>query len=434
MGGVILETPTESDSSSGFSILSFKPTIRLIQNQGVLSCEGFKPTGEEDNDPLAVMKQILSIHPIKQQQNLPFCGGFIGYIGYDYGQYLEQLPQETKQQVKLPEFNMGFYPVAVVIDHRLQRLFICGLANNQALADRLLGLCHLEEVSELKPFRLLNQWQSNMTKEQYRNKFNQVKQHIENGDCYQINLAQCWSANFEGSAYSAYQRLKSNNLAPYSAFINSPQGAIISVSPECFITASDGVCVTRPIKGTRPRHSQPEKDSELANLLRNSEKDRAENVMIVDLLRNDFSKVCKPHTVKVETLCELESYPAVHHLVSTISGVLDDDKGNTDLLAACFPGGSITGAPKIRAMEIIDALEPHNRSVYCGCIGYLSCDGKMDTNIAIRTLVCTQNKIYCWAGGGLVIDSTLDEEYLETQQKVAKILPLLEQTMSQVKS
>ncbi len=428
VNGVLLETPENSDQNTGFSIFAYAPEIILTKQNGLLQCLGFD-TDDNTNDPLLLMQKILALHQTKQHQNLPFCGGFLGYMGYDYGQYLEKIPQKKTPDIDLPDLFMGFYPVAIVLDHSNHCLNICGIDNQQKLADELYQLCLDTDATAADEFYLTANWQSNMTEIEYQQKFNQVMQQISNGNCYQINLAQRWQAPFQGSPYDAFNKIKDQNSAPYSAFIKLEQGSIISVSPESFITSNNGHCVTKPIKGTRPRSLNLTADIQLARELQHSEKDRAENVMIVDLLRNDFSKVCKVNSVKVEKLCELESFAAVHHLVSTISGELEADKVNTDLLAACFPGGSITGAPKISAMEIIESLEPHKRSVYCGSIGYLSCNGKMDTSICIRTLVCFNQTIYCWAGGGLVVDSDVEQEYLETLHKVSKILPVLSKTL-----
>ena len=264
-----------------------------------------------------------------------------------------------------------------------------------------------------------------MTKPEYLQKFEQIQQYLQSGDCYQINLAQRFSANYQGDEWQAYLRLRVRNAAPFSAFIRLTDCAILSISPERFIEVNQRRVETKPIKGTKPRFANPQDDKQSAEALQNSPKDRAENVMIVDLLRNDLGKVCSPGTVKVPSLFAIESFPAVHHLVSTITGELAPQHQAIDALAAAFPGGSITGAPKVRAMQIIEELEPHRRNIYCGSIGYLSVHGHMDTNIAIRTLVCANNTIYAWAGGGIVADSNGESEYQETFDKVGKILPVL---------
>lgn len=290
---------------------------------------------------------------------------------------------------------------------------------------------------DTQSFHLTSSWQSNMDKASYIEKFNKVQSYLLSGDCYQINLAQRFSAQYQGDEFEAYLALKSANKAPFSAFIRLNNAAILSVSPERFLQLSQGKVQSKPIKGTMPRSDNKVQDAKNAEILRHSSKDNAENLMIVDLLRNDISKSCQAGSVKVPKLFDIESFPAVHHLVSTVEGTLASDKHATDLLRGAFPGGSITGAPKIRAMEIIEELEPHRRSVYCGSIGYLSNCGTMDTSITIRTLICQPSKlpsntsihdekmIHCWAGGGLVADSTAESEYQETFDKVNCILPVL---------
>jgi para-aminobenzoate synthetase component 1 len=269
---------------------------------------------------------------------------------------------------------------------------------------------------------------SNMTREQYGRAFARIMDYIREGDCYQVNLAQRFSADATGDAWSAYQRLRVINPAPFSAYLSTPHAQILSASPERFLKVESGRVETRPIKGTRPRAGHPRLDAERIEALRASAKDRAENVMIVDLLRNDLSKNCRPGSVKVPKLFDVESYATVHHLVSTVTGELEAGRDAIDLLRGCFPGGSITGAPKLRAMQIIEELEPNRRGVYCGAIGYVGFDGGMDLNIAIRTLVYSRGAIRFWAGGGIVADSTLEDEYQETFAKAAALLALLQQS------
>jgi len=264
-----------------------------------------------------------------------------------------------------------------------------------------------------------------MSREEYGAKFRQVQDYLRAGDCYQVNLAQRFQAQYEGSEWQAFLRLSASNRAPFSAFIRLPHNTVISVSPERFLWLNDHHIQTRPIKGTLPRLPDAADDVRQAERLAASAKDRAENLMIVDLLRNDIGRVASPGSVRVPELFVVEAFPAVHHLVSTIEAQLPAELHAADLLRACFPGGSITGAPKVRAMEIIEELEPQRRTAYCGSIGYLSVCGTMDTNITIRTLVTDRGSIYCWAGGGIVADSEEQAEYQETFDKVGRILPLL---------
>ena len=281
-------------------------------------------------------------------------------------------------------------------------------------------------TEKVQSFSVNSKITSNLTKQDYVNAFKRIKEYIRNGDCYQVNFAQHFSAKFKGNTWAAYQMLRKYNPAPFSAFINIPSGTILSSSPERFLSLSNNQVETKPIKGTKHRSVFAYEDKELASLLLKSEKDRAENLMIVDLLRNDISKSCKLGSVKVPKLFSLETFSSVHHLVSTIRGSLAKNKDAIDLFRGCFPGGSITGAPKLRSMEIIEELERDKRSIYCGSIAYIGFDGNMDSNICIRTLIYCKNKIHFFVGGGIVWDSTVDAEYKECFHKASAILKIFE--------
>ena len=261
---------------------------------------------------------------------------------------------------------------------------------------------------------------ANFTRAEYEAGVSRIREYIAAGDVYQVNLSQRFSAPFRGSPLALYRRLRARNPAPFGAYLEFAETAIASISPERFLQLDAGtrLAAARPIKGTRPRGSTPAQDAALARELVESEKDRAENVMIVDLLRNDLGKVCRPGSVTVPALFALESHPTVHHLVSTVTGVLAGDRDAFDLLRAAFPGGSVTGAPKIRAMQIIAELERAPRGVYCGAIGYVSCTGAMDFNIPIRTIVLRDGMATFHAGAGIVWDSEPAAEYQETLAKV----------------
>jgi para-aminobenzoate synthetase component 1 len=240
-----------------------------------------------------------------------------------------------------------------------------------------------------------------------------------------VNLAQRFDATVRGDSYSAYLALRRINPAPFSAFFSTPYGDILSSSPERFLCVDGDRVETRPIKGTRPRLADAADDLRQRDELAASAKDRAENVMIVDLLRNDLGKACVAGSVEVCRLFDIESFAQVHHLVSTVTGKLAPGRHALDLLRGSFPGGSITGAPKVRAMEIIDALEPQRRSIYCGSIGYLSANGRMDLNVAIRCLLRVGSSVYAWAGGGIVADSSVDSEFQESLDKASGLLAVL---------
>ena len=431
-----------------FDILVWQPELTLCTYGNKTNIHHVKTntTHISDEDPISLLEELQSQLIIKSApspHHLPFLGGALGYFSYDLGRRFEKLPEQAEQDIDLPEMAVGIYSQAVVFDHKNQQYFlICSSDKRQALTcflQELLSASRTNTLSKNKQptsFALTTNWQSNMDKASYIEKFEQVQQYLLSGDCYQINLAQRFSAQYQGDEFQAYCALRTANKAPFSAFMRFDNAAILSLSPERFLQCKQGKVQSKPIKGTMPRNENKSLDEKNAKILASSIKDRAENLMIVDLLRNDISKVCKPNSVVVPKLFDIESFPAVHHLVSTVEGELKPQYSVGDLLRGAFPGGSITGAPKIRAMEIIEQLEPHRRSVYCGSIGYISSCGTMDTSITIRTLICEQSnnhmpdnplisKIYCWAGGGLVADSIATSEYQETFDKVNRILPIL---------
>lgn len=446
---MLLDSAAQSHPNSRFDILVLQPAVQ-VQAWGnqchIQTCPSQLPfqspsQWQREQNPFTLVSELTkTLLPSWQgdAEDLPFVGGWLGFVAYDAGRVLERFPSMAKQDIGLPDVALGAYLQALILDksnNTLHFVDVTGQAEQQfkRWATRLELVQHhgFWQQSPQTPIAApqVSPWQANMTQAQYLDKFAAVQAYLQSGDCYQINLAQRFSAKFDGSAWAAYLRVRNANQAPFSAFIQLPQGAVLSISPERFIEVKDRRIETKPIKGTRPRFADPVLDAESAAALAASPKDRAENVMIVDLLRNDLGKVSAPGSVKVPALFAIESFPAVHHLVSTVTGELAPGLSALDALAAAFPGGSITGAPKIRAMQIIEELEPHRRSVYCGAIGYISLHGHMDTNIAIRTLVVDQSttpsQIHCWAGGGIVADSEGALEYQETFDKVSKILPLL---------
>ncbi|MEG0802421.1 MAG: aminodeoxychorismate synthase component 1 [Citrobacter sp.] len=376
------------------------------------------------DDPMTVLRSVLTSLDIQPDYNpnLPFQGGALGLFGYDLGRRFESLPNTAERDISLPDMAIGIYDWALIVDHQLKTVSLLSHTDVQARLNWLEN----QSASTHKPFALTSAWQSNMSREQYGEKFRQVQRYLHSGDCYQVNLAQRFQAQYQGDEWLAFMRLNHTNRAPFSAFIRLEEGAILSLSPERFIQLENQQIQTRPIKGTLPRLDSPDADRLQAQTLANSPKDRAENLMIVDLMRNDIGRVAVPGSVKVPELFVVEPFPAVHHLVSTITARLPETLHATDLLRAAFPGGSITGAPKVRAMEIIDELEPQRRNAWCGSIGYLSFCGNMDTSITIRTLTAVDGQIYCSAGGGIVADSQEYAEYQETFDKVNRILHQLE--------
>ena len=363
-------------------------------------------------DPLELLRRALGeVDTIGGE--LPFTGGAIGCFAYDLGRRFERLPAIAARDIDFPEMVVGIYDWAYVIDHRDKRAWLVGdVPAGVGLPRRpvLPATAGPASPRPQGPFEVVSPVTANFTRESYARAFAAVQEHIRRGDCYQVNLAQRFAAKVRGDSYSAYLALRRINPAPFSAFLCTPYGDILSSSPERFLRVADGRVETRPIKGTRPRLADEGADRRQREELAASAKDRAENVMIVDLLRNDLGKACAAGSVKVSRLFEVESFAQVHHLVSTVTGALAPGRHPLDLLRGCFPGGSITGAPKLRAMEVIDALEPERRSIYCGSIGYLSANGRMDLNVAIRSLLRVGGSIYAWAGGGIVADSRVDDE------------------------
>nr|WP_207280848.1 aminodeoxychorismate synthase component I [Thiocystis violacea] len=380
------------------------------------------------DDPFRLLADALG--PLRSgMAGLPFVGGAVGYFGYDLGRCLARSPSRVEDDPPFPDMALGLYDWALVVDHVERRSRLVGL--DRAMVSEYEGRLSsaLDGPPRGRPrasFRALGRVTSNLTQGRYLESVARIKRYLHEGDCYQVNFAQRFSVPAEGDPWHAYRILRTLNPAPFGAYLATPDGQVLCSSPERFLEARDGWVETKPIKGTCPRGKDPAEDRRLADALRLSPKDRAENVMIVDLMRNDLGQVCAIGSIRVPKLFEVESFARVHHLVSTVTGRLAEGRTAVDLLRACFPGGSITGAPKRRAMEVIDELEPHRRGVYCGAIGYLGFDGAMDTNIAIRTLVQSAGTARLWAGGGIVADSDPEAEYRETFHKAAPLLDLLE--------
>ncbi len=389
----------------------------------------------------------------------PFQGGIAGYLAYDYGAVLERLPAPRYDDLEVPDALLGLYDWVIAWDHAVDRAWIIstgipagGTARTARAAERLAWVRQLlsgpsggpagrRGPVEARPatahtapsfpvtgtdHALGIGLRSSFTHRGYLDAVARVREYILAGDIFQANLSQRLEAPLEEDPWHLYRRLREVNPAPFAAYLEWEGAAIASASPERFLLLdAEGRVETRPIKGTTPRGLSPLHDAALSRALHDSEKDRAENLMIVDLLRNDLSRSCQPGSVRVPELFTLEHYRTVHHLVSTVVGALAPGRDAIDLLAAAFPGGSITGAPKVRAMEIIAELEPSRRGVYCGSIGYLSTTGAMDTSIVIRTLLALGGRVTFSAGGGIVADSDPESEYQETLDKARALITAL---------
>lgn len=421
---VFLDSAQQLIGLSRYSFIAVDPFATIVSKNGRIIYN--------DNqfyaNPFIFLQQQIKQYSIVTNNNLPpFQGGIAGYFGYDLCRHLEKQTYSTIDDFYFDDLAVGFYDLVIAFDHFAKKAWLIssGLPERNEVQRKKRALQRADdlrfildssdytntEISDIKIFPT-----SNVTKSQYMNNVTKVLEYIKNGDIYQANIAQRFSATYpyELAIFDLYLRLRERKPAPFSAYVNIKNNILLSASPERFLKLHKGIVETRPIKGTRKRDEDVKLDAKLANELTTSEKDRAENIMIVDLLRNDLSKVCSHNSVKVAKLCQLESYPTVHHLVSVINGQLNTYRDAIDLLSACFPGGSITGAPKIRAMEIIAELETHKRGPYCGSIGYIGFDGSMDSSIIIRTLAIKNNTICYHVGGGIVADSDPLDEYEET--------------------
>ena len=412
------------------------------------------------SDPLAAVRTFLAPFASPAVPGLPpFQGGAAGYIAYDWGLELERLPAPLHDDLALDDVVLGVYDWVLAWDHGASRAWLISTGMPDTVpadrvrraAARAAGVQARLRASSAVVRHSIRQdppgwpeapaashpvdggwWdprlplRSSFTRRGYLEAVERVREYIFAGDIFQANLSQRFEVPLTEPAWALYRRLRDINPAPFAAFLDFPDTAVLSASPERFLRVdAAGQVETRPIKGTRPRGIGPEHDAALGQALTESPKDRAENLMIVDLMRNDLSRVCAPGSVRVAELFALEQYATVHHLVSTVVGQLAPGADALDLLRAAFPGGSITGAPKLRAMEIIAELERRRRGVYCGTIGYWSVTGELDTSIAIRTAVARAGRVYFNAGGGVVADSDPAEEYQETLDKARGLIDAL---------
>ena len=416
---------------------------------------------ESSRDALAVLRELLVPHKTASLPLLPpLQGGAVGFVSYDWGRTLERVPACRFDDLALPDVVFGIYDWVLAWDHEAAKAWLVSTgiperldADRRARArfraaavlERLQGSAAptapqvatepLSPATAAPSYRVEDRWEgmgldirSSFTHSAYRRAVERVREYIFAGDIYQANLSQRFDAPLcdTDTPWDFYRRLRKRNPAPFAAFLDFAEAVVLSASPERFLRVDEaGHVETRPIKGTRPRGLGPEHDGALGLVLAESPKDRAENLMIVDLMRNDLSRVCAPGTVRVSELFTLERYATVQHLVSTVVGTIAPERDTFDMMRAAFPGGSITGVPKIRAMEIIAELEPSQRGVYCGSIGYWSLTGWFDSSIAIRTAVAQGGRVYFSAGGGIVADSDAEQEYRETLDKAQGMVDAL---------
>lgn len=428
-----------------YSFIGSDPFL-VLRSRGrrIITCAGHECT-TENGDPFDALKRILERYRIdRPDTDIPLLGGCIGYFSYDLCHFIERLPSSAIDDLELPECSFAFFDTILAFDHRQSRAFIIStgfpeLDEEKRLrraAERLTGLKQrLAQLDGVPPPPHRNAdsqrqeqavLRSNFTHREYLTAVQRARDYIIAGDIFQVNLSQRFQTPLTIPPYELYLRLREINPAPFAAYLNCRELVAVSASPERFLQVRGNEVETRPIKGTRPRGRDSLEDHVIARELLQSAKDRAENVMIVDLERNDLGRVCRYGSVHVSELAVLETFPTVFHLTSTVHGTLREGNGRIELLKASFPGGSITGAPKVRAMEIIDKLEPTRRSVYTGSIGYLSFSEDMDLSIVIRTILIKKGTACFQVGGGIVYDSDPAEEYQETLDKGKALVQALQ--------
>ena len=413
-GFVVLESKDQTQGR--FDIISAYPydELKILHKDASLS---------------DAMQQFAARLPIeKSTSDCPFQGGAIGYVAYDLGacEYnLEYRPHPNLQH--MPLMHMRWYDWAIIVDHHKCSAYIIAALRHSDTSKIIPDMQKLWMVDQKISVdgQLTQGFQPLITQDQYRDAFNYIHQSLQKGRVYQVNYTQAFLAHYVGDPWALYRKIQAVNPVPFSAFLRTSEADLLSFSPERFVCIDQNRIITSPIKGTAARSANSVLDSQLRDALIKSEKNRAENVMIVDLLRNDLGKFAIPGSVKVTDLCKVVSFNAVHHLVSDIEATCATDLHPLEAFANCFPGGSITGAPKIEAMKIINEQELYARGVYCGSIGYFSHHGRIDSNIAIRTLTATKQTLYMAAGGGIVFDSQWQDEYKECFMKIKAIMKAL---------
>ncbi|WP_347275177.1 aminodeoxychorismate synthase component I [Candidatus Kuenenia sp.] len=433
-----LDSALPNGEISRYSFLGFSPFLTIKTKHNKIRIKDKDGSQECEGNPFEYLRKILNRFSLENtSDSLPFQGGAVGYFGYDLCHYIEKLPNNAVDDLELPDIYMGFYDIIISYDNLLEKCFVVGVdfGMDNTLNDRIGQiteiLCGKSEESggmfnDRDTDRAVDtELRSNFTKDAYMKAIRQIKKYISAGDVYQVNLSQRIEAHIDMPAYELYKRLRKINPAPFACYLGFDDVSIISSSPERFLRVSNRQVQTRPIKGTRPRGKNALEDEEMKQALLSSQKDNAELTMITDLERNDLGRVCNYGSIKVIEEKALETYPTVHHLVSTVIGELHERYDIIDLLRATFPGGSITGAPKIRAMQIIDDLEPCQRSVYTGSIGYIGFNGNLDLNIAIRTFIMKGETVYFQVGSGIVADSDAEDEYEETLHKAKALIESL---------
>ncbi|MGI9953513.1 anthranilate synthase component I [Moorellaceae bacterium AZ2] len=437
----LLESIEGGERLGRYSFIGFDPLLvyRCRGNKGTLLREGREEEVSGTLDFLRRLLQELRVSPLPP--GVPrFFGGLVGYFAYDVVRQLEKLPAKGRDDLKLPDIYLVLNRTLLIYDHLLRTVKVVCLARSGDPQDYQAAQVRLQKVIGLMRKNAEAQpregegpevssgpvsYRANMTAEEFKDKVKRIQEYIAAGDCIQVVLSQRLEIPFRGDTFAVYRRLRTINPSPYMFYLNFPEVQLVGSSPEMLVRVENGVIENRPIAGTRPRGRTAEEDLELAQELQNNEKERAEHLMLLDLGRNDVGRIAIPGSVQVPQFMAIENYSHVMHLVSSVTGRLAPDKNALDALLACFPAGTVSGAPKVRAMEIIAELEPNSRGPYAGAVGYLSLNGNMDTCIAIRTIVFTRGMAYVQAGAGIVADSEPEAEYEETLNKARALLKAL---------
>jgi para-aminobenzoate synthetase component 1 len=448
-----LDSADNNGKTGRYSFIGYDPFLTVMSKGSNILTQSSKSITRKTGNPFDELRHLLNSFRLENSfEPIPFTCGAVGYFAYDLCHFIEKLPDTTIDDIEFPEMCFSFYDTIIAVDHLENKCFLLSININQnsqkSTAKRIDHVLKMirngsntpyEEESRFNGSRIKRKIISNFSKENYLRAVERAKQYINAGDIYQVNLSQRFQTQIETSPYEIYKRLRKINPASFSGYLRFDNKYVVSSSPERFLSLqnatgstgkqSDGKVrniQTRPIKGTRPRGKDEGINKRMQDELLSSKKDDAELAMIVDLERNDLGRVCNYNTVKVTEKKRLEAHPTVYHLVATVEGELHSRYDAIDLMKATFPGGSITGAPKVRAMQIIDELEPTKRSVYTGAMGYLSFNGNIDLNIAIRTFLVKDDHIFFQVGGGIVADSNPEDEYQETLHKARALIETLE--------
>lgn len=427
----LLESSFKHQDSGRYSFIGANPLFEFIATDDVgeiLYKDGSRE--EFKSNPFLRLRELVPLDQVDGGIDIPFSGGGIGYIGYDIIRQFEDIGASLVDSIGMPEIHLMFFEVLIVFDHLEQKIFLVGTSLSQESTKEDLQ----KQIAELKKEILLERGQetltpvnfskftSEITKEDFIQKVNRAKEYIQNGDIFQVVLSHRMKASFEGNPFDYYRKLRIQNPSPYMYFIDFGESVVAGTSPESLIKVKGDLVITNPIAGTKPRGRTAEEDLEIEKELMVDEKELAEHKMLVDLGRNDLGRVCEFGTVKVEKYMVVEKYRYVMHLVSEVNGKLKKPYTGLDALTACLPAGTVSGAPKIRAMEIINELEVSKRGVYSGAVGYISANGNIDFALAIRTMLLKEGTAYIQAGAGIVYDSIPEQEYQETLNKLKAFL------------